>query len=123
MFWRKKKEEEVKVNWFHLTELNQLEEIVKESDEKTVLIFKHSTTCSISNMGINRFMRGWDSEYSNKIKAYYLDLLAFREISNAVADRFQVYHQSPQVILIKNRNAIYESSHMAISFEAIKKQL
>jgi bacillithiol system protein YtxJ len=73
-------------------------------------------------MAMDRLMRGWDAEYSDKLKAYYLDLIAFRAVSNEVADRFGIYHQSPQVLLIKNGVATYEVSHMAISFDAIKKE-
>ena len=123
MFWNKPKEKEVEVEWFQLTSSDQLNEIIEESAEKPVLIFKHSTSCSISSMAMDRLVRGWEDEYSSKLKAYYLDLLAFRDTSNAVADRFNVYHQSPQVLLIKNGIAIYDASHMAISFDAIKKEL
>jgi len=123
MFWNKEKKEAAKAEWFNLTKESQLDEIVKESEGKTVLIFKHSTSCSISNMSLNRFTRGWEQEYSDKLKPYYLDLLSFRNVSNAVADRFGVHHQSPQVVLIKNGNVVHEASHMAISFDAIKREL
>ena len=72
---------------------------------------------------MDRLMRGWDAEYSDKVKAYYLDLIAFRDTSNEVADRFGIYHQSPQVLLIKKGIATYDNSHMAISFDGIKKAL
>lgn len=123
MFWNKPKEKEIEIEWFQLTSSDQLNEIIEESAEKPVLIFKHSTSCSISSMAMDRLVRGWEDENSSKLKAYYLDLIAFRDSSNAVADRFNVYHQSPQVLLIKNGIAIYDASHMAISFDAIKKEL
>ena len=58
----------------------------------------------------------------NNIAAYYLDLIAYRDISNAIVQEFGVFHESPQVILIKDGKAIYDSSHMSISAEAIKQQ-
>jgi monothiol bacilliredoxin len=123
MFWNKPKEKEVEVEWFQLTSIDQLDEIIEESSEKGILIYKHSTRCGVSSMAMDRLMRTWDVEHSDNIKAYFLDLIAFREVSNEVANRFGIYHQSPQVLLIKNGNAIYEASHMAISFSAIKAKL
>jgi monothiol bacilliredoxin len=123
MFWNKPKEKEVEVEWFQLTSIDQLDKIIEESNEKGVLIYKHSTRCGVSSMAMDRLIRSWDVEYSDNVKAYFLDLIAFREVSNEVANRFGIYHQSPQVLLIKNGNAIYEASHMAISFGAIKAKL
>ncbi len=122
MFWKNKKEV-AEVEWFKLTDVAQLDEIVAESRSKTVLIYKHSTRCGISSMAFDRLTRGWEAEYEDRIKPYYLDLIAYRELSNEVAKRFGVYHQSPQVILVKNGMAIYDNSHMAISFGILKEQL
>lgn len=123
MFWNKPKEKEVEVEWFQLTSSDQIDEIVEESKEKAILIYKHSTRCGVSSMAMDRLMRSWDAEYSDKVKAYFLDLIAFRDTSNDVANHFNIYHQSPQVLLIKNGIAIYDASHMAISFDAIKREL
>jgi len=123
MFWNKPKEKQAEVEWFQLTAIDQIDEIIVESNEKPVLIYKHSTRCGVSSMAMDRLMRGWDAEYSDKVKAYYLDLIAFRDTSNEVADRFGIYHQSPQVLLIKKGIATYDNSHMAISFDGIKKAL
>lgn len=120
MFW-KKKEVANPIQWYALNELSQLEDIVKESNEQAVLIYKHSTRCGISSMALDRLERTWDHESGKKIKAYYLDLLAFREVSNAVAEKFAVYHQSPQVILIKEGKAVFDDSHMAISYDGFEK--
>ncbi len=122
MFWNKRKET-AEVEWFKLTEESQLQEIVEESHTTPVLIYKHSTRCGISSMAFDRLVRGWDEAYTDKIKPYYLDLIAFRDVSNEVARQFGIYHQSPQVILIKNGKAIYDDSHMAISLDIIKQQL
>ena len=122
MFWNKSKPT-AEVEWFKLNSVDQIDEIIQESERTAVLIYKHSTRCGISSMAMDRLVRGWDSEYTDKIKPYYLDLIAYREVSDAVAERFGVYHQSPQVILIKNGKAIYDDSHMAISFDLLKKQL
>ena len=118
MFWSKSKSSKVEINWERLTEASQLEQIVEESKERPVLIYKHSTRCGISGMALDRLERSWD-ESGEAIKPYYLDLLAYRDISNLVAETFKVYHQSPQVILIKDGQVVYDDSHMGISFSAI----
>ncbi|MFT6055130.1 MAG: bacillithiol system protein YtxJ [Roseivirga sp.] len=120
MFWNRKKEDTVEIQWVSLTDINQLNELVEESKTQTVFIYKHSTRCSISSMAMNRLQREWTEE-GNKVKAYYLDLIQYRNISNAIAEKFGVYHESPQVIVIKNGEVVHNDSHMGISFEGIVK--
>ncbi|MFT4032849.1 MAG: bacillithiol system redox-active protein YtxJ [Siphonobacter sp.] len=105
------------MNWQALSELTQLEEIRKESFDQPVLIYKHSVTCSISSTAKARLERQWND--STPIKAYYLDLLSYRSISNAIAQEFGVEHESPQVLLIQNGKCVYHESHFAIRFDEI----
>jgi bacillithiol system protein YtxJ len=111
--------EESKMSWRELTDLGQLNEIVNESTDKTVAIFKHSTRCSISRMALRQFEQEFDLE--GKVVPYYLDLLEHRDISNEIANRFGVYHQSPQLIVIKDGKAVYDRSHGDIIAEDLKK--
>ena len=111
------------MNWLTLENLAQLEEIKAQSSDKPVLIFKHSTSCSISGMAWNRIQRNWKEEDLQKVTPYYLDLLSYRAISNQIAEDFGVYHQSPQVILIKDGKAIYDNSHMGISYAEIMEKV
>ncbi|MEW5675740.1 bacillithiol system redox-active protein YtxJ [Flavobacterium enshiense] len=103
---------EAKVNWEPLNELHQLEEIVKQSTEKPILIFKHSTRCSISRMALKQFENTFD--FHDKITPYFLDLLEFRPVSNEIAALFDVTHQSPQLIVVKDGKAVYDASHSDI---------
>lgn len=119
MFWKKENKEKPKgVNWSVLESFDQLNTIESESVEQPVLIYKHSTRCGISGMTMNRLERTW-SEELNHIKTYYLDLISYREISNEIANRFGVYHESPQVLLIKNGRSVYDASHMEINVDSI----
>ncbi|MGV6860679.1 MAG: bacillithiol system redox-active protein YtxJ [Putridiphycobacter sp.] len=111
-----------KVNWENLTDINQLKDIKNESNEIPVLIYKHSTRCSVSIMAKNHLDNNWDIQGS-ELKCYYLDLLKHRDISNQIAEDFDVIHQSPQVIIIKNGDAIYNASHSSIEVRAIRKQI
>ena len=109
---------EKKINWNELTDLVQLDEIIAISNEKPVAIFKHSTRCSISRMALKQFENEFNS--SDKVTPYFLDLIAHRDISNEIANRFGVTHQSPQLILIKEGKAIYNVSHSDIDAESLK---
>ena len=108
---------ENKINWNELTDLVQLNEIIAISNEKPVAIFKHSTRCSVSRMALKQFENEFNS--SDKITPYFLDLIAHRDISNEIANRFGVTHQSPQLILIKDGKAIYNVSHSDIDAESL----
>jgi bacillithiol system protein YtxJ len=99
------------INWTELREEAQVGEILEESKKQPVLIFKHSTRCSISRTALDRLERNWKSE----IKSYYLDLLSYRNISNQIAEYFSVEHQSPQVLIVKDGKPVYVSSHLAIN--------
>ena len=101
-----------KVGWRTLTDLGQLNEIIDLSTEKPVIIFKHSTRCSISRMVLKQFENEFDLK--DKVIPYFLDLLEFRNVSNEIASRFGVMHQSPQIILVKDGKAVYNASHESI---------
>ncbi|WP_394759417.1 bacillithiol system redox-active protein YtxJ [Flavobacterium sp.] len=108
-----------KVNWIQLVDLGQLKEIIDTSTEKPALIFKHSTRCSISRMVLKQFENEFDLK--DKITPYFLDLLEHRDISNEIANRFGVTHQSPQLIIIKNGVSIYDASHESINADDLQK--
>jgi bacillithiol system protein YtxJ len=107
-----------KINWIELTDLGQLNEIMDLSHEQPVVIFKHSTRCSISRMALKQFENEFDLEGS--VTPYFLDLLNHRDISNEIATRFEVYHQSPQLLLIKEGKSIYDASHSDIDAVELK---
>ncbi|MBA4198492.1 MAG: bacillithiol system redox-active protein YtxJ [Chitinophaga sp.] len=104
------------MDWIKLTQMEQLQEIKQQSFAQPQVIFKHSTCCSISSVALNRLER---TEKPAGIDFYYLDLIANRNISNAVAETFQVYHESPQILLIKNGECIYDESHSGINIDDI----
>jgi bacillithiol system protein YtxJ len=113
---------ENQIDWNALTELKQLDTIVSESADIPVVIFKHSTHCGISRMAL----RGFEADYNypgNEIKAYFLDLLRYRDVSNAIADKFGVIHQSPQLLLIKDGDSIFDTSHGDINASALRDKI
>jgi bacillithiol system protein YtxJ len=116
-----KKETAGNINWIPLTNLGQLNDIVFLSNEKPVAIFKHSTRCSVSRFALKQFENEFDLE--DKVDAYFLDLLEHRDISNEIANRFQVVHQSPQLLLIKNGKSVYDVSHSDIDAKELKNNI
>ena len=111
-----------KVEWRMLTDLGQFNELIDVSYQKSVLIFKHSTRCSISRFALKNF----ENEYaftSEELQPYFLDLLEYRNISNEIANRFNVLHQSPQILLIKEGKCVYHESHDGIEVESLRKYL
>ncbi|AMC10070.1 hypothetical protein Lupro_01840 [Lutibacter profundi] len=109
----------VEVQWVLLTEKSQIEEIILKSTTKPALIFKHSTRCGVSRMALKNFERGFDIAKTD-LTLYFLDILKYRELSNEISDKFGVHHQSPQILLIKNKSVIYHDSHYQISIETVK---
>jgi bacillithiol system protein YtxJ len=108
------------MEWQNLTELSQLDTIKNTSFERPQVIFKHSTTCSISKMAFSRFEK---AEAPDGVDFYYLDLLQYRPISNAIAEQFEVFHESPQVLLIKNGACTYDESHYGIMMDELVEQI
>ena len=108
-----------KMDWVQLTHLDQLDDIIHLSNEKPAVIFKHSTRCSNSRMALKQFENEFD--LTDKITPYFLDLLEHRPISNEIANRFGVVHQSPQAIVVKGGKAIHDASHSDIDAENLKR--
>ncbi len=108
-----------KTPWILLEELSEIEQIKNVSFKTPIAIFKHSTRCSISRMALKEFENDYNLN-SEELKLYFLDLLAYRTISNELAIQFNITHQSPQILLIKNGVCTYHVSHDEIIFQNLK---
>ncbi|HET8803551.1 MAG TPA: bacillithiol system redox-active protein YtxJ [Aequorivita sp.] len=107
------KEEIIEIPWHVLGRIEQLDEIMEESKSRPVAIFKHSTRCGISRGVLKMFEKNYTFS-DNQVKLYFLDLIQNRDISNEIAARFKVQHESPQVIVIKNVVVVHHDSHHSI---------
>ena len=101
------------MNWIKLESIGQLSEIDEKSRRGPVAIFKHSTRCSVSLTVLDRLERNLPSDTITE--NYFLDLLAFRPISNVVAEHYNIEHESPQLLIIRNGKAVHVASHFEIS--------
>lgn len=104
--------------WTKLTSSEQLNTLLEQSAELPVVLFKHSTRCSISAMALNRFESNWDLP-EEQCTCVFLDLLNYRSISAEIAEKTGVMHESPQAIVIKNNRVIYHASHNGIDAREI----
>ena len=104
------------MEWKVLNEDQQINTLIEQSKIRPQVIFKHSTRCSISAVAKNRLDK---AKVPEDIDFHYLDLIGYRNISMQVAERFQVHHESPQVLIIKNGECVYDESHMGISMQDI----
>ncbi len=109
------------MNWIPLTTESQLQDIEQASHQQPVIVFKHSTRCSISATALGRLERNWNEADMMHVPAYYLDLIAYRSVSTQVAHTFEVEHQSPQVLVISKGECIYNASHWDIAYAELKK--
>ena len=108
------------MNWIELTDVIQLEQLKEQSKHNSVVIFKYSSRCATSDMAKHRLER---VPPPPDTLFYFLDLLRYRALSDKIAEDFQVHHESPQVLVIKNGECIYEDSHNGICMQDIAAQV
>lgn len=110
------------INWRRLQTDQDLDAALSASNEGTVALFKHSTRCSVSSMALKFFEQSWNYD-DDQVTPYFLDLIAYRSLSNRIASELNVEHQSPQLILVRNGKAILNRSHNEINASEIRSHL
>lgn len=99
--------------WKVLDSLEGLDAIIEASSSQPQLIFKHSTRCGISSSAKTRLEQSLEA-LEAQFAVHYLDLIAFRPVSNAIAERLGVAHQSPQVIVVDQGRSVLNLTHYNI---------
>jgi bacillithiol system protein YtxJ len=102
--------------WHVLSDISDLDSATQASQDRPTVLFKHSTRCGISAHALERLEA---LEIKDHFDFYYLDILAHRAVSDAIAQQWGVTHQSPQVLIIKNGKLVFHTSHHAITPESI----
>ena len=120
LFSRKSSTETNAFPWIHLNSLQQLQDIYNTPSDKLKVFFKHSTRCSISSMALRYFQADWNLN-NECAELYFLDLIAHRDVSNEIAELTGVPHQSPQAIVLKDKQVKYHESHSHIDAVEIQK--
>lgn len=104
------------MEWIHLTDEEQLKNVIAQSGNRPQVIFKHSTRCSISSVALQRLQK---AQQPADVDFYFLDLISNRNLSNKISEVFKVAHESPQVLVIKDGHCVYDESHLGISMDDI----
>lgn len=107
-----KTEEKSSINWIPLNAIEEINQLKEMSKTQYVGVFKHSTRCVISKTVLKRFEESFPDDLN--IAMYYIDLLNYREVSSEIGTAFEVLHQSPQFVLIRDEKAISHASHYDI---------
>ena len=101
--------------WLFLQNEQQLKELNEQSyNGKGVGIFKHSSRCLISAMARRKMEKGL-ANLPEDLSVYYLDIIQLRKLSQKVAEYYDIQHESPQLLLIKEGQCIYHTSHQGVS--------
>ena len=108
------------LQWNYLTREDQLQLIKEKSFTRPQVLFKHSTRCGTSSIALSRLDKAVKTPGAD---FHFLDLIRHRNISNQVAEDFKVHHESPQVLLIKNGECVYEESHLGIIPDELFEQI
>ena len=103
-------------DWLWLTDNYSYQSAIRKSFEEKILIFKHSTRCSISSMALHRIEDNVKQSLNN---CYFLDLLKYRSISNKIEEELGVKHESPQILVVEQGVCTYHTSHNDISWDRI----
>lgn len=101
------------MDWINLDSVEQLNVVLSESKSGTAVFFKHSTSCPLSAAAKRRLEKEWET-FNQDTSVYYIDLLAYRSVSNQLAEETEVKHQSPQLIVVKDGEVVYHASHLSI---------
>ena len=104
--------------WNNLTQISEVDDAIAHSSIQPVVFFKHSTRCSISSMALNR-LKAVEPEVLETACFYYLDLIAHRDVSNYIAEKLDVHHESPQIVIVRDGDCTYDASHMEIEVKEL----
>lgn len=111
------------MNWTKIENEQDLNDLNEISRKKICLLFKYSTRCPTSGVALDRLERDWNPDEMEEVEPYFLDLIKHRNLSNVIADHYDVMHESPQIILIEKGKSIFDTSHFWIKYENIREAI
>ena len=102
-----------------LDSIDELERLIAESDQRLIVVFKHSVTCGISAVAYDE-LRALVSDAPSAAKYAIVTVQTHRDVSNAVSTRFDVRHETPQALLIHKGCVVWEGSHFRLTAETLQ---
>lgn len=105
-----------------ITSSPEFAELLAESCQRKIIIFKHSTTCPISERAYQE-VKAFIQNSKDDVLVVMIKVIESRPVSNQVANDLEVKHQSPQVLLLSNRKVLWHTSHQSVTKDNIIKAL
>jgi bacillithiol system protein YtxJ len=106
-----------------MTEQHDWQACLDASQVKPVFVFKHSTRCPVSGAARNRVVEYEAQNSGNGVDIRMVKVIENRPLSNAIAEALGVRHQSPQIILVKDRAAVWSASHGEVRGDRLQEAL
>jgi bacillithiol system protein YtxJ len=121
IFGGKEEVKEQKSFWNSIKSEDELKTALENSHSSKIAIFKHSTSCFISRTVLKNFEKDIENLESvdDVADLYFLDLLAYRPLSNKIAEDLGIRHESPQLLVIENGKVVNDASHQNISINQL----
>ena len=107
-------------NFASLSKTEELDAAIKASFSEPIVLFKHSATCSIS-LRAEREMQSLNEESDPKI--YQLFVQRSRNLSFHIAQIFGIVHESPQIIILQDGKAVFNTSHGHVRAQVVREAL
>lgn len=109
--------------WKELTDLEEWSNILEESSDKPVLVFKHSTTCPVSAKAYHAFEAYLNDGPNENVNYVLVKVQKSRPVSNQIASDLGIKHESPQTILVRNKEAVWNTDHSKITVASLREAL
>jgi len=101
-----------------ITSIPEWEKVLQQSKEKSIVLFKHSTTCPVSAAAYREF-----TSFETEVDAYLVKVIESRPVSNEIERVLGVQHKSPQAFVLTNGEVIWHASHWNITEKNLTKAM
>jgi len=105
--------------WQEITTVQEWQQLLEKSNEKQIIMFKHSTTCPVSASALEEYDEYLSKQPNSDVDYYLVKVIESRPVSNQIAEDLNVKHASPQIILFKDQKSIWNTSHWSITTKHI----
>ncbi len=108
--------------WNHISSEEEIVKILKSSNERKQVVYKHSPSCGVSYFAL-RNLNDQELLGNPEIDFHLIDVISERSVSKSFAEKVKVRHESPQIFVIKNEEVIWHASHNSVNAKNVLKQI
>ena len=102
--------------------IDELERMLAESRTRPLLLFKHSYTCGVSAEALDEVYAHIE-EQARGVRYAMVTVQTHRDVSNAIAERLGIRHETPQAILVRNGRAVWNASHFRVTASEVDRAI